>query len=155
MSYRYFLKIQGVHGGASDPLYAGAIELEGIRIGVEGVPSHGGGGGGGRTGRHLREIAVFKRPDSTSMVLFNAAHNGRPFPEATLTIERELFFGLRIRAAEIKMHAVYIESVLQGPMLDEIVLNFDGVRFHSGGLQSLEDVGRQIPKRDLHRGHGS
>jgi type VI protein secretion system component Hcp len=152
MSYRYFLKIDGVLGGSKEPLHAGAIELESISFGHGRTPSVGAGNGGGGESR-VSEIVCFKRADVLSGLLFHASSSGQLFKEATLTIEQTTFIGIRVTKAVIKLTSVLVESVSARPGFDEIVLNFGSMRFQQGGVQAVDDAGRRS-QWDLYSGRG-
>jgi len=136
MSYRYFLKIDGVSGGSTDPLHPGAIELDGVSM----SDRRGGPTSVGRGYGEISELTVIKRSDSVSGFLWAASANGRAFKEATLTIEKVNLLGFRVKTSVIRMQSVLIEVYSPRHPYEEITLNFASIQFQQGGTQAVKDA---------------
>ena len=136
MSYRYFLKIDGVTGGSTDPLHPGAIELDGISM----SDRRGGPTSVGRGHAEITELTVMKRSDPVSGLLWSASAQARVFKEATLTIEKTNFLGFRVKTSVIKMQSVLIDVFSPRHPYEEITLNFASVQFQQGGTQAVKEA---------------
>lgn len=135
MSDRYFLKIDGLNGGSTDPLHLGAFEVESFSM----VPArhHVGAGNTGGTDSRITDVVITKRTDPSSTALFHASLNGRVFKQATLTIEKVTFIGIRVKSVVIRMESVMIDAVHPRHGFDEVLLNFDQMRFEKGGIGAV------------------
>lgn len=84
----YFLKIDGIEGESTDDRHKNEIDVESWSLGVAVKTATATGGGGGAGAPCLSPIAVVKKVDKASPLLFQAAAVGKHIKEATLTARK-------------------------------------------------------------------
>ena len=146
MSHRYFLKIEGLNGGSTDLLHIGAFEVESFSI--RQPKTHAGACSAGGSDFRITDVIITKKTDPSSTLLFHAALKHTVFKQATLTIDKTTFVGIRIPTVVIKLDSVIVDVVHPRHGFDEITLNFDRVRFEKGGFGS-------VPRQDSNPSWGS
>ncbi len=103
-----FLKIDGIKGESADAKHKGEIDITSFSWGMSqtGVSATGGGGGAGKVRVH--DIAITKRTDASSPLLFLNCANGAHIKEATLVVRKA--GGTQLEYLKIKLTDVLVSS---------------------------------------------
>ena len=130
----YFLKIEGIEGGAVDDKHKGEIDIQSFSWGLSQTGGFGT-GGGGRAGKvSLQDFHFVAKTGIQSPVLMQATATGQHFKKATLTVrksgERQFDEYLKIELEQVLVSSYQIGGTDIGDDAlphDQVSLNFQKI----------------------------